>query len=151
MQDGASNTILLAEIRAGVSAIDSRGVWTLGIGSSALWADTDISDPVYGYVGDGGPNCSQPQADNTMNCSQFTAALGSGALMEEGMSCWDSDNNQQTARSMHPGGVNTCFADGSIHWISDFIQVSPSSVRNLSVWDRLMASADGMPIDASSY
>ena len=31
------------------------------------------------------------------------------------------------ARSMHANGVYFCFCDGSVHWISDFIEVSHQS------------------------
>ena len=127
MRDGASNTVLLAEIRAGVTSYDSRGVWALGGAcSSALWAHGGI------YGDDYGPNCPFVISDNLLNCTQIQDAFGGGygPLAAEGMPCtartWQG-NDEQTARSMHPGGVNTCFADGSIHWISDYIQAAPSS------------------------
>lgn len=55
---------------------------------------------------------------------------------------------------MHEGGVNTCFADGSIHWISDFINVAGNYNANppvYSVWDRLILSADGQPVPGNAY
>ena len=78
---------------------------------------------------------------------------GTNALVKEGMPCYGGLNGvgQQTARSMHGAGVHVCFADGSVRWISDYIQVYPSSPGALSVWDRLMASADGLPVDTSRY
>jgi hypothetical protein len=59
-------------------------------------------------------------------------------------------NWQQAARSMHLGGVFVSMVDGSVRWISDNIQILPSDPSNLSVWDRLMLSADGqvVPSDA---
>jgi len=36
--------------------------------------------------------------------------------------------------------------DGSVRWIDDSIEVRPSTATSLSVWDRLMLSADGMPV-----
>ena len=41
---------------------------------------------------------------------------------------------------MHANGVYFCFCDGSVRWISDFIEVSTNSTY-FSVWDRLMLSA----------
>ena len=149
--DGVSNTILLAEIRAGVTAIDPRGVWALGIASIALWGHGGFSDPQYYWLDDPGPNWAGAAGDNVMNCTQLTSAFGSDALLREGMACYDEATNEQTARSMHLGGVNTCFADGSIHWISDYIQTTPSTAGNLSVWDRLNCSADGLPVNGSQY
>ena len=37
-----------------------------------------------------------------------------------GSSSWQ-ESNQVTAKSMHPGGVNVCFADGSIRFVSDSV------------------------------
>ena len=165
MTDGASNTVLLGEIRAGVVSFDSRGVWAMSGGcSSALWNHGGITGDDYG------PNCPLPLSDDVLACTGIRAAFGdpSGqSLVEEGMPCFDGDafNAEQTARSLHPGGVNICLADGSVHWISDFIQAKPSGGRDpntpshariesagpFSVWDRLMASADGWPADANAY
>ncbi len=148
IRDGTSNTALLAEIRAGVTNFDSRGVWALAGGSSALWGHGGIIGDDYG------PNCSYGASDDVLAGTAIASALGgSNGLVNEGMPCWDSltADNQQTARSMHAGGVNAVFADGSVHWIGDFVQALPSTSTNLSVWDRLMASADGMPTDSNAY
>jgi prepilin-type N-terminal cleavage/methylation domain-containing protein/prepilin-type processing-associated H-X9-DG protein len=148
MTDGGSNTILLGEIRAGVVDFDSRGVWAMPYaGASALWGQG-------GIWGDApGPNCPYGGSDDVVGCNAIAAALGGvNELMASGMPCYGSfTNTQATARSMHAGGVNTCFADGSIHWISDYIQSLPSSSTNLSVWDRLNASADGQPAPSDAF
>ena len=92
-------------------------------------------------------------ADDVMACSDIQAATGGAtALQMMGMSCWygNASNWQQTARSMHPDGVNSCFADGSVHWLSDYIEVS-TSMSYTSVWDRLMLSDDGLMISADAY
>ncbi|MEN6405915.1 MAG: DUF1559 domain-containing protein [Thermoguttaceae bacterium] len=156
MTDGASNTVLLGEIRAGVTDFDARGVWAMsGACPSALWGHGGITGGTY--IGDDyGPNCPDPKADDVVGCSAIRAAVGSSdgdALSREGMPCYGGDyaNTQQTARSMHPGGVNICLADGSVHWLSDSIEVRPSTAGALSVWDRLMASADGLPIAAGKW
>ncbi len=54
---------------------------------------------------------------------------------------------------MHTQGVNTCFADGSVHFINDFVQTGTNGTppSNLGVWDKLNLSSDGFPIDASSF
>ncbi len=148
IRDGSSNTILLGEIRAGVTRFDSRGVWALGYaGSSALWAHGGIWGDDYG------PNSPQDGSDDVIACEAIASAFGGHAgLMNEGMPCYEPiTNTQATARSMHAGGVNTCFCDGSIHWIGDFIQAYPSSSTNLSVWDRLNASSDGMPLPSDAF
>jgi prepilin-type processing-associated H-X9-DG protein len=147
IHDGASSTILVGEIRAGIIPADTRGVWALSGGCpSALWGHGYISD-------DNGPNCNDTNADDPRNCIQIQQAVGGAApLIQFGMSCSPGPfaDWQQTARSMHPGGVNVCFADGSVHWISDFIELGTSQ-ENLGVWDKLNLSNDGLPIDSSKY
>jgi prepilin-type processing-associated H-X9-DG protein len=159
--DGTSNTILAGEIRAGVTTFDSRGAWAMSGGASALWGCGGL------YGDDAGPNYISAEADDVVAGSAVIAAFGGSCdLMVEGMPCVGvknsvSSNHQQTMRSLHPGGVNTCFCDGSVHWISDYIQASGTTIVKksngdviswkLSVWDRLMASADGQTISANAY
>ncbi len=149
IRDGLSNTVLVAEIRAGVTSFDSRGVWAMSGGApSGLWA--------HGYIGDDfGPNNSQSlKADDTMACTDIRAAVGGdAALAKMGMPCSDGNwwNFQQTARSMHVGGVHACLADGSVHWLSDSIEVTANNPNHASVWDRLMLSADGYPIAGNAF
>ena len=148
IHDGTSNTALLAEVRAGVVNFDSRGVWAMSGGSSALWAHGGI------WGDDAGPNCPNADSDDVAAGAAIRTAFGSiDALINEGMPCFSdwSVTVQVTARSLHAGGINTVFADGSVHWIGDYIQAKPSTSTNLSVWDRLMASADGMPTTSDGY
>jgi prepilin-type N-terminal cleavage/methylation domain-containing protein len=152
IRDGSSNTALLGEIRAGLSEIDSRGVWALGDASSSLWAHGWVSGNLKDAAG---PNSPEAGGDNMQFCDALAATYGCSSgytcppLSVEGMPCYGFAglSNQQGARSMHPGGVHTCFADGSIHFIGDYINI----VGNPSVWDRLMASADGYPVSGNDY
>jgi len=150
LTDGLSNTILLLEIRSGVAAGDVRGTWAIGgAGASAVAG--------HGYIGDAwGPNASRIKSDDTVGCGSAVAALGSPeAVAAAGMGCFvlppgRPPNTQATARSLHPGGVFCTLADGSVHWISDFIEVS-TDFRDPSVWDRLNLSQDGGIVDASAF
>jgi prepilin-type processing-associated H-X9-DG protein len=47
------------------------------------------------------------------------------------------------ASSRHPGGVNTCFADGSVKFIKDAISVQ--------TWRALGTRAGGEVVSADSY
>jgi prepilin-type N-terminal cleavage/methylation domain-containing protein len=149
IRDGASNTILLGEIRAGLIAEDPRGIWAMsGACPSALWAHGCIFD-------DNGPNFNGPWGDDTMTCIEVTAKLGGAQkVIQLGMSCaGEFPNAQQTARSMHSGGVTVCFADASVHFISDFVElgVNGTPPQCLGVWDKLNLSNDGLSLDASKY
>jgi prepilin-type N-terminal cleavage/methylation domain-containing protein len=148
IKDGASNTILVGELRAGLTSFDCRGIWAMSGGCpSALWG--------HGYYGDdNGPNASGVDlADDMLSCDDLWKVIGDGVKVAElGMSCSTGGkaNWQQTARSMHISGVNVCLADGSVRFISDFVELGTSQT-SLGVWDKLNLSNDGQPIDASKY
>ncbi len=154
IHDGASNTILVGEIRAGITPYDSRGVWAMcGASSSALWCHGSLGD-------DNGPNAFDPKADDVLSCTSIQSGVGgAAALARLGMPCdggVELSNWQQTARSVHPGGVNVCFADGSVRFISDFIDTANASgsldaAHPPTVWDRLNLSNDSLPVDSSRY
>lgn len=150
ISDGTSYTILAAEIRAGVLPHDVRGTWALGGGPSALWR--------HGYYGDAaGPNSPGIEADDTIGCSDVRRGFGGVvALAKEKMGCIErTGNTQQTARSMHQGGVFAVFADGSVHYISDDVEIRVDGITETppytSVWDRLNLSADGEIIGSDAY
>lgn len=153
--DGTSHTVLVGEIRAGIAGFDSRGVWAMSGGCpSALWAHGSMGD-------DRGPNSAQLKADDVMGCLDLWNRFGGGpALAALGMpcspdnppTCWP--NWQQTVRSLHAGGAHVALADGSVHWISDNIDINGDLGANpprFSVWDRLNLSADGKPIPDGSF
>jgi prepilin-type processing-associated H-X9-DG protein len=150
IRDGTSNTILLAEIRAGVVEHDIRGVWALsGAGPSSVWA--------HGFIGDAnGPNPAGLLIDDTDGCSEVVATVGSPealASMDMGCCCnygTSRVNWQAAVRSTHPGGVMTCFADGSVHFISNSIETN-NSINRLSAWDKLNLSMSGEVVTSQSY
>jgi prepilin-type N-terminal cleavage/methylation domain-containing protein len=152
--DGSSHTVLLAEIRAGYTPSDSRGVWAMAGGcSNTLWGHGYYLPALgfsYPYSNpDSGPNFNQAQTggDGVLGCAEIQAAAGSAmALANEGMPCSASAvgaNAQQTARSQHQGGVYVGMADGSGHWIVDAI--------SQEVWNRLMLSNDGGIISGEAF
>ena len=152
IHDGASNTILVGEIRAGVTPFDCRGVWAMsGACPSALWAD--------GYHGDdNGPNSNAIMGDAVMSCTDVNTAVGDASgvkLAQLGMACStaNSANWQQTVRSMHSGGANIGLADGSVRFISDFVEIGTDGTAPgcLGVWDKLLLSSDNQTLDSSKY
>jgi prepilin-type N-terminal cleavage/methylation domain-containing protein/prepilin-type processing-associated H-X9-DG protein len=166
--DGRSNTILLGEVRAGIASYDCRGTWAMsGAGPSALFGVGSAAG------NDHGPNCQNLKSDVMLNCGSFKMAPSTLAQM--GMPCTSTDvndksgNTTQTIRSLHPGGGNICLADGSVRWISNYIDhAMPShdptmsnpgtysygatnATANYTVWDRLFASGDGQPISSELW
>jgi len=140
--DGLSNVMMLAEIRAGLSELDRRGVWALGSAgaSSVVW---------HGSGGDAnGPNACYPNADDVAGCERRLQ----NQYQAECMSCYSGDqwNDQAAPRSTHPGGIHIALADGSVRWINDTIETSgrnsscckEGNTSCCTPWDYLILSAD---------
>ena len=148
--DGASNTIMTAELRAGIVSCDGRGTWALGgAGPSAIAG--------CGYMGDSkGPNSKNNAADDIYGCDKVEAKVGGyDDLVLLGMECSNASSaiahyGQATSRSSHPGGVQTAFCDGSVHWITDGISVGTSE-SNLGVWDKLLLPCDGFSLSSADF
>jgi hypothetical protein len=99
---------------------------------------------------DYGPNSLQQYADDMVSCTQLQAVYTVDGLISAWMPCSNGDwpNWQQTMRSQHIGGVYAALGDGSVQWVSDLINSTPSTYASLSVWDCLIASGDGVSIAA---
>jgi prepilin-type processing-associated H-X9-DG protein len=157
IRDGTSNTVLVAEVRAGVLSIDPRGTWALGGTPSALFA--------HGWNGDdNGPNASGYDPDDVFNCQDITSGFGGNtALQRINMACYcitgGHPNQQQTARSLHSGGIQSLFADGSVRFISNYIRTAPdqqslivtNSFPTLGVWDMINLSNDAQALPGGAF
>jgi len=141
--DGTSNTIMVAEIRIGLNEHDRRGTWAMGSAGASILA-------WHGFGGDAnGPNPSNDSADDIIGCSIFTREIGLSRLRSERMTCWNPcPGYQASPRSMHPpGGIHVAMCDGSARWIGDDVNTGPAWSKCCSVWDRLIASQDGLPVE----
>ncbi|MEO2046066.1 MAG: DUF1559 domain-containing protein [Pirellulales bacterium] len=141
--DGTSNTILVGEIRIGLNEHDRRGTWAMGCAgaSNLCW---------HGHGGDSnGPNPAGLHSDDILGCAQVWREVGVETLIQERMGCCEPFPSYQAApRSLHPpGGVHVVMCDGSARWIGDDINTAGAFGGCCSVWDRLVASQDGLPID----
>lgn len=97
--DGASNTLLIGEVRyVNNSTSDARGAWV--------------------YSGMGGSAFSAGRNPNTL-----TADILSKCVNSTRMPCTEANDGTQIAalRSLHTGGAQICLADGSCRFISENI------------------------------
>jgi prepilin-type N-terminal cleavage/methylation domain-containing protein/prepilin-type processing-associated H-X9-DG protein len=134
--DGTSNTIMVGELRAGLSAVDPRGVWALGFpGASIVNAGRASYNPtpnnlIGGTTADGGDELQ----NGPQYCTPQTAALGMGCTSAA------SIMTSAMSRSLHTGGVNCCFADGSVHFVKN-------TLTQLT-WVELLSKSDNKPLDS---
>jgi prepilin-type N-terminal cleavage/methylation domain-containing protein/prepilin-type processing-associated H-X9-DG protein len=143
--DGSSHTMLLGEVRVGLSAHDPRGTWAMGAaGASALFG--------HGFGGDAsGPNACDTSSDDLRACDAITADVGATVLQAECMTCYQSETKQVGLRSRHPGGVMTAFCDGSVHFILDLIYTGGAFAQTPSPWDHLITCCDGEQVSPQDW
>ncbi len=117
--DGTSNTCMFNEIRAGVSPLDPRGVWAIGMPPCSITnAGRSYNPTPNNILGD---DCNS--GDEIQQAYKFWYA-GIGARTRMGaFPCSPGDvMTSAMARSNHTSyGVNSCFADGSVHFLSNSI------------------------------
>ena len=107
--DGTSNTMALAEGLAGPDG-DLRG---------AVWHDQPGATQVYTMVTPNSPIEDVLFPAPSVWCTQSLPAKNRPCTNGDG-----STTDTAAARSVHPGGVNTLMADGSVHFISESISLA---------------------------
>jgi prepilin-type N-terminal cleavage/methylation domain-containing protein len=141
--DGTTKTIMLGEIRAGLTPQDARGVWALGHAGPSLLAK-------FGAGGDTpGPNSCEVRGDDVYSDVCATGAglcVTTGAVPEaqsQCMSCFGgSAFDQQGVRSTHVGGAFLAMCDGSVTFITDDIETSSCYGNCCTPWDYMIMSGD---------
>ena len=177
INDGTSKTIILAEMRASPDPNVPLGVWALeancialyGHGGSSWRYQTQGAGSGYGSSDPGPNNAGVPNTagsqtpagmgDRVLNCGSSWTGTQLYAL---GMGCMnDGESGDAGPKSQHPGGVQTVFCDGSVHWIDDSIQVgptltggvtnnAPNNVQN-GYYEMLFLSQDGGTVPGDVY
>ncbi|HJZ59143.1 MAG TPA: DUF1559 domain-containing protein [Gemmataceae bacterium] len=119
--DGTSNTILLSEVI--VARLDNNqnggGNWQNGDFRGHVWHDAYMGAPSHCpniFMTINGPNSTVP--DNAL-CG---IVVNNDPLMP--CSNGGTASRVNTARSRHPGGVNTLYADGSIRFARNSINIA---------------------------
>jgi prepilin-type processing-associated H-X9-DG protein len=162
--DGTSKVIIAAEFRADPDPSCARGVWGLDLSHSGLYGHGSTNN-FTGYAPypnqDPGPNnpgdptgAAGTTGDWVQGCNY--SGIGNARLFALGMGC-NSDGYAPLAgpKSQHPGGVQTVFCDGSVHWMDDTIQLgitgSTSSLITNGYYEMLFLSQDGAFIPPDVY
>ena len=153
--DGTTNTIMLGEMRVGLSSQDRRGVWAMGMCGSNLHCRT-------AWNGAQNPNDCKIGVDDIYDIQKVKDELGDETLKGECMDAATVNSGQSVIRSVHPGGAFVALADGSVRFITDFVDSGPiiyegfvgqggqPTEETFRVWQRLNVSADGMVLELPS-
>ena len=116
--DGTTNTIMLGEMRVGLSSQDRRGVWAMGMCGSNFHCRT-------AWNGATQPNDCKQGVDDIYDIQKVKDELGAATLQGECMDAATVDSGQSVIRSVHPGGAFVALADGSVRFITDFVDSGP--------------------------
>lgn len=125
--DGLSHTMAVSEVIAGTTtatASDIRGMWWYP------WGEM--------FTAHYGPNSAVPDRDagSTSYCASTPMAPCSATA-----TAWSTTD--ASARSLHIGGVQAVFADGSVHFITDSIDIGS--------WQALASINSGDVISFTNY
>jgi prepilin-type N-terminal cleavage/methylation domain-containing protein/prepilin-type processing-associated H-X9-DG protein len=138
--DGTSNTVFLSEILKG-SSFDIRGfIWSSFPGSTSFMTRF-TPNGFRDYYQQVNPGLKPSPAIATSD-----ALVNSLCVPEIGLPCQNVNPfayANGAGRSKHPGGVNTCFGDGSVHFIKNTI--------NPVTWIGLGSISGGEVISADAY
>jgi len=125
--DGTSNTMLVAEIVAGERNGDVRGAWAYPTGTFICGGQPSYSDPRI-FLRPNGNALDDNLRDRPGRCSADND--------DRHLRCVAGNNRSfQTARSMHPGGVQITYCDASVKFIPETV--------DLVVWRTMLAQASG--------
>ncbi len=142
--DGTSNTAAIGELRVGLSSMDIRGTWAIGLGMASLCGHAKPYNPTPNNKnGLPMPNCADG-GDEMQDGPVLGPLFPNAAQQGMGFNCGGGMyNSGGQSRSQHPGGVNTGFADGSVHFIKNSI--------SQRIWYALLCRKDGTVLSSDQY
>ena len=142
--DGLSNTAAIGELRVGLATIDIRGTWAMGFAGASLCGHAKTYNPTpNNKLGSSIPS-ARTAATRSRTCPPSARSSPTPPRMGMGFNCGAGMfNSGGQVRSMHPGGVNVGFGDGSVRFIKN-------SVAN-QIWFALLVSKDGTVLSADQY
>lgn len=127
IRDGLSNTMAVAEYLTGTDRADSRGMfYTNRAGSQFLYVTAQPNSPAPDNILSW--HASFCPGDNTRNRPELNLPCTGGS----------TDQNYASPRSRHTGGVQAVFCDGSVHFMTNTIE--------LPTWRSLGWIGDGMVV-----
>jgi type II secretory pathway pseudopilin PulG len=133
IKDGTTNTILLTELLAGYRDTDVRGAWAYPTGVYISGGQVPSATPRIQLVPNGNA-LDDSLADRPTACSAET----NDKQMRCGGGAASTNPGFQTARSYHPGGVQTCLADGSVRFVAETV--------DKTTWLNLLSQSDQQPL-----
>jgi len=161
--DGTSNTVVLSESQQSNSGIQADGLGMVYAGPPSNYAGTPGGGPLdwqaaqycqntpglaqdYWWKGEfalsGGHNIySHTQTPNRRSCYWTNVNSFPGVSSDQDFA--GATQTMVAASSFHPGGVNTLFMDGSVHFIKSSVSYVP--------WYALATPAGGEVISSDSY
>jgi prepilin-type N-terminal cleavage/methylation domain-containing protein/prepilin-type processing-associated H-X9-DG protein len=142
--DGLSNTALIGELRVGLLTVDIRGTWAMGFSGASMCGHAKNYNPtpnnkngtIFPKCKDGGDELQTSPVIGMM--FPLDGAMGMGVNCGKGMY-----NSGGQVRSMHAGGCNVGFGDGSVKFIKN-------SISN-QVWFAILTSKNGSILSADQY
>ena len=142
--DGLSNTAMIGELRSGLASIDIRGTWAMGFSGASMTGHAKSYNPTpNNTMGTIFPSCKDG-GDELQTSPAIGMMFPNDGQMGMGVNCGGGMfNSGGQVRSLHPGGVNVGFGDGSVKFIKNTI--------SNQVWFNILTSKNGDIISADQY
>jgi len=117
VQDGTSNTVMVAHVRAGPVNTDIRGSWAYSL-AICTYGNTNGDNLT--------PNCTNDNADDVAGCTNRS---------DIAMGCWNGGWGQIQSRAAHSGQTLVGMGDGSVRGVRNS--------TNQTTWFQMLSKNDG--------